>query len=503
MPDTSNTSANAPTADEFDVVVIGGGPAGENAADFAIRGSDRTAAIVETELIGGECSYYACMPSKALLRPVDVVHTAEHLGGVTGARLDRAALLARRDDWVSHYDDSGQADWAEQAGITVLRGRGRITGDRTVSVDPADSGAGDPHDGESGDSGAEGDSAARGDRRAARTVRARQAVVIATGSTAVIPDPFTDLNPWTSRDATGIVEVPDRIAVIGGGVVACEAATWLAALGATVILLVRGNRLLAAAEPFAGDAVADGLRAAGVDVRLDTAVRAAAREQVADTGLGKVHGGPVALTLDPGGSLTVDEVLVATGRRPATAGIGLETIGVDENALHGRTNGGELPGWLYTVGDVNGVAPLTHWGKYQGRQVGRLIAARADGGPEPGEPQHVPVPQVVFTDPQVAWVGQTEQQANDAGASVRILRAAYTSAAGAGLLRDDAAGTAQLVVDNDSGVLLGATFVGPDVAELLHAATIAIVGKVPVEALRDAVPSYPTASEVWLRLIDP
>lgn len=472
----------APSAavDEFDVVVIGGGPAGENAADFAIRNSDRTAAIVEAELVGGECSYYACMPSKAVLRPVDIVHTATHLGGVAGARLDRDSLLARRDEWVSHYDDSRQAAWAEQAGITVLRGHGRLTGERTVTVRPADGGP-------------------------ERTIRAREAVVLATGSTAVIGDPFTALRPWTSRDATGIVEVPGRVAVIGGGVVACEAATWLAALGSVVTLLVRGERLLERAEPFAGEAVVKGLRDAGVDVRLNTSVRAASRPDAADTGLGRMHGGPVELTLagEAGGTLTVDEVLVATGRRPAIDGIGLDSIGVAPQALHGLTHGGELPDWLYTVGDVNGQAALTHWGKYQGRQVGRLIAARATRAPEPQAAQQVPVPQVVFTDPQVAWVGRTEQQATDAGASVRTLRAAYTSAAGAGLLRDDAAGTAQLVVDNDSGVLLGATFVGPEVAELLHAATVAIVGQVPLEVLRDAVPSYPTASEVWLRLIDP
>lgn len=459
---------------EFDVIVIGAGPTGENVADYAIRHTDRTAALIEGELVGGECSYYACMPSKALLRPIDIAETSQHLQGLSPAALDRSQLLARRDSWVSDYDDASQVRWADRAGITVVRGRGRLSGEREVTVDGPD-----------------------GSRR----LTAREAVVLATGSVPVIPDELADVRPWTSRDATGVREVSERIAVIGGGVVACEAARWLAALGAEVTLLVRGDRLLARAEPFAGEQVADGLRAAGVDVRFGVRVTGASRGE-GSSELGRPHGGPVTLTTaasdDDGTEFLVDEVLVAAGRRPATDGLGLETVGLTPEDLQGRTHGAPLPAWLFTVGDVNGVASLTHWGKYQARLVGRLIEADAGGCRVPETPEDVPVPQVVFTSPEVAWVGVTSA---DAGDGARTLDASYTSAAGAALLRDGATGQARLVVDADDR-LIGATFVGPDVAELLHSATVAIVGRMTIAQLRHAVPSYPTASEVWLRLLE-
>jgi dihydrolipoamide dehydrogenase len=459
---------------EVDVIVIGGGPAGENAAQYAVQGRDATAVIVEAELLGGECSYWACMPSKALLRPLDVAATAAHLQGLSTPALDRDALLARRDTWVSGYDDAGQVSWAEGAGLDVVRGRGRLTGERTVEV-------------------------TTGTGRT-EVLTAREAVVVATGSVAVVPEAFSTARPWTSRDATGIREVPDSIAVVGGGVVACEAARWLAALGARVTLLVRDRRLLSRAEEFAGELVADGLRGAGVDVRLQTSVTAVDRPDARDTGVGRVHGGPVTLTLD-GTSLEAAEVLVATGRRPALDGLGLEAVGLTPDDLQGRTDGGPLPAWLSVVGDADGIAPLTHWGKFQARRVGAAIAARAAGRELRATPAG-PVPQVVFTDPQVAWTGPTQAQAQAAGEEVRVLDADYASAAGVGLLRDDASGRARLVVRQRDDVLLGATFVGPEVAELLHAATVAITAGLTLDTLRAAVPSYPTASEIWLRLLE-
>jgi dihydrolipoamide dehydrogenase len=447
----------------WDVVVIGGGPAGENAADYAIRDSDRTAVIVEAELLGGECSYWACMPSKALLRPLDVAAAANHLGGLRPTvDVDPEALLARRDSWVSQYDDSGQVDWAKGAGIDVVRGRGRLAGERRVEVTAEDG--------------------------TTRVLEARHAVVLATGSVPVVPSVLAALNPWTSREATGVTEVPARLAIVGGGVVACESARWLRALGAEVTMLVRGDQLLAHAEPFAGELVRQSLGDAGVIVRSGVEVTGAER-----------HDDRVVLDLG-GETLEVDEVLVAAGRRPATDGLGLDVLDLTDDDLHGRTSGGNLPDWLHTVGDVNAEAPLTHWGKHQARHVGRLVAARAEGREEPvmGD---APVPQVVFTDPQVAWVGLTEAAARDAGVEVTVRDADYTSASGAALLRDDAAGQARLVLDADE-VLVGATFVGPEVAELLHSATVAIVGGLDVATLRRAVPSYPTASEVWLRLLE-
>ncbi len=459
-------------AETYDVVVIGAGPAGENVADYAIRGSSRTALLIERELVGGECSYYACMPSKALLRPLEVRAAAMHLGGLPAqVPLDVPALLARRDTWVSGYEDGGQVKWATGAGIEVARGTARLAGERRVLVTGANS---------------------------TREVMARQAVVVASGSVPVIPSMFATLHPWTSRDATGVVEVPSSIAVVGGGVVAVEAARWLAAIGADVTLLVRGDRVLERFEEFASDLVAEGLRGIGVDVRLGAHVASAARLDAADTGLGRVHGGLVRLELD-GGTHEFAEVLVATGRRPATDDLGLETVGVTtEDFARPETR----PEWLYAIGDASGEPALTHWGKYRARVVGEAIAARAEGRPVPEAPADLPVPQVVFTEPQVASTGLTEDQARARGLQVEVVDAPMTGAAGYGLLRDDASGQARLVLEAGTGRLLGATFVGQEVAELVHAATVAVVGGLTAEQLWHAVPAYPTASEIWLRLLE-
>ncbi len=458
-----------------DVVVIGAGPVGENIAQYATEESGLTAVLVEGELVGGECSFFACMPSKALLRPLEVIDAAQHLGGVSGAHLDVAGLLRRRDEWVSHYDDASQVVWATGAGLDVVRGHGQITGDREVTVSDGD--------GEI-------------------VLQARHTVVLATGGEPVVPDVYAGCSPWGSRDATGVVEIPDRIVVIGGGVVACEAAVWLSALGSTVTMVVRDSRLLARVEPFASQLVHDGLRARGVDIRLGASVTDCSRESPSDTGLGRIHGGPVTVTFD-GGEVVADEILVAVGRRPRLLDVGLDAVGLStDDVLADR-----LPEWLVAVGDASGEAALTHWGKYRARVLGAEIAGRArgqaaaEGGTWRG-PDVVPVPQVVFTSPQVAAVGMTEAQAREQGHDVAIAKVPWSAAAGAALLEDDAEGAAQIVVDARTHFLLGATFVGPEVAELVHAATVAIVGAVPTEVLRHAVSSYPTASELWLRLLE-
>ncbi len=481
-----DTAPAAPDAElTVDVIVLGGGPVGENVAQYATEGTDLTAAIVEGELLGGECSYYACIPSKALLRPLAVADAAAHLPGISRPPLDRDALLARRDAWVSRYDDSGQVSWAEGAGLQVVRGHGRIVGEREVLVE--------------GPEGTEGP--------AGRTrLRARRAVVIATGSTPTVPPPLRDLAPWTSRDATGVREVPGELVIIGGGVVAVEAATWMAALGSRVTLLVRGSSLLTGLEPFAGEHVRDALQELGVEIRFGATAVAGEREGAAPTGpgreLGRLHGGRVRLEIeadDGRETVEADEVLVATGRQPRLDDVGLGTIGL---AAEDMAPGAPLPEWLHAVGDASGEAPLTHWGKYRARVIGQAIRAGASGEVLEPVPEEVPVPQVVFTDPQVTAVGLTESAAQEAGHDVVTAQVPFGGAAGSSLLRDDVTGTAQIVVDRGSGLLLGATFVGPDASELLHAATVAIVGGVPVHVLRHAVPSFPTASELWLRLLE-
>lgn len=455
---------------EYDVVVIGGGPVGENAAQYAVEGTDMTAAIIEHELLGGECSYWACMPSKALLRPVAVAAVTADLPGVSTAHVAPKALLERRDDWVSHYDDAGQVSWAEGAGLAVVRGSGRLAGERTVRVASP-----------SGDD---------------VLVTARQAVVIATGSEPVVPEMYADALPWGSRDATGVVDVPDRLVIVGGGVVACEAAIWMSALGSSVTLLARSG-LLGRSEPFAGEAVLEGLRQRGVTVHIGCEVTGVRREDAAATGIGRIHGGAVTVSTSRG-DVEADELLLAVGRSPRLDSLGLESVGLSPSDV----TAGRLPAWLHAVGDASGGAPLTHWGKHQARVVGARIAARAAGEVAWEPDREAPVPQVVFSDPEVASVGLTEAEAREAGHAVVVSRVPTSAASGTGLLRDHVAGHSQLVVDAQSRLLLGATFVGPEVAELVHAATVAIVGDVPVHVLRHAVASYPTASELWLRMLE-
>jgi pyruvate/2-oxoglutarate dehydrogenase complex dihydrolipoamide dehydrogenase (E3) component len=463
------------SAEEVDVVVIGAGAVGENVADYAHR-SGLTTALVETELVGGECSYWACMPSKALLRTGHAVAAARRLRGVT-AEFDPASVLKRRDTIAHDWDDSSQVGWAEGAGIAVVRGRARLTGERAVSV-TTDHGE--------------------------QTLRAHHAVVVCTGSTPVRPPiPGVDtVHTWTSRDATSAHAVPRRLGVLGGGVVGCELSQAWRRLGSEVLLMVRGYRLLESMEPVASDHVTAALREEGVDVRLGQGLDAVAR----------ADDGAIALTVGDE-TIVVDELLLATGRRPNVDDVGLDTVGLHPDGALKVDDSGLVQGvegqWLYAAGDVTGRAPLTHQGKYDARIVGATIGARAKGGPVDTSPwgehaataDHAAVPQVVFTDPEVAFVGRTAEQARAAGLDVRVLDLPI-AVAGSTIQADDYDGAVRMVVDEAREVIVGLTFVGQDTAELLHAATIAVVGEVPLSRLWHAVPAYPTLSEVWLRLLD-
>ncbi|MBE7701957.1 NAD(P)/FAD-dependent oxidoreductase [Oerskovia sp. Sa1BUA8] len=490
------------TPDEtFDVIVIGGGPVGENAADRASR-TGLSVAVVEAELVGGECSYWACMPSKALLRPGAALAAARAVPGIEASPvLDPAPILARRDEMVSHWDDSGQVQWLDGAGISLVRGLGRLVGSRLVEVSPEDP------------------DADVDDLPETRLLAARHAVIVATGSVPVLPDTpgLAETDPWSSREATSVQDVPTSIVILGGGVVGVEMATAFHDLGSEVTLLSRGH-LLGRSEPFAGEAVAAGLKGIGVDVRLGVSVTGAT--SLPDGGARLTYDGPQGK-----GSVAAAQVLVATGRVPRTMDLGVDVVGLEPGKALAVDDQMEVQGvdggWLFACGDVTGRAATTHQGKYEGRVVGDVVAARfgrttpeeaaaAGAGGEPPEPwsryaataDHGARTQVVFSRPEVASVGLTEAEARKAGIAVKAVSYRLGSVSGAVLVAEGYEGTAQIVVDTDRQVIVGATFVGPDAAEMLHAATIAIVGQVPLARLWHAVPAYPTISEVWLRLLE-
>jgi dihydrolipoamide dehydrogenase len=444
-----------------DAIVVGAGPAGEVCAG-RLAGHGLKVALVERELVGGECSYFACMPSKALLRPGELVDEAERVPGVRLAEppLDPPRVLARRDEVIHNLDDSGQLPWLEERGIELVRGQARLDGERRVRV---------------------------GDE----VLEARRAVVIATGSSAVIPPipGLAEVAPWTNREVTTAKAVPGRLLILGGGVVGVEMAEAYAALGASVALVEAVPRLIMREEEFAGDEVADGLRAHGVEVRLGSKAVGASRGER-----------QVRLELEGGEALTGDELLVAVGRRPNTAELGLETVGLEPGKnveVDDRLRAGDRE-WLYGIGDVNGRALLTHAGKYQGGVAADVIAGRDVRATSDG----VVSPRVIFTDPQVAAVGHTVASAEEAGLSVRAVDQPTGSVAGSSFRGHGAPGTARLVLDESRGVIAGATFTGPETAELLHAATIAFVAEVPLDRLRHAIPAFPTRNELWLRLLE-
>jgi len=447
----------------FDVVVIGAGPAGEVAAGRAAEHGLKVA-IVEDRLVGGECSFWACMPSKALLRPYEALAEVKRIPGaqeaVTG-ELDVAAVLARRDEIIHDLDDGAQLPWLNDRGIELIRGRGRITGERTVTVDGEE-------------------------------LVATKAVFLATGSLPMMP-PIDGLDAidgaWTNREATTAKQIPESMVVMGGGVVGVEMSQAFQTLGCQVTLIEGARRLLPKEEEFACVQLTEALEGLGVNIR--TGRKATKVHQDGDT---------ITVTMDDGSTAQGEKLLVALGRTPTTKDVGIETLSLEPGKPVHVDARMRVPGheWLYAIGDVNGRTLFTHMGKYQARLAvddllghTHVLAHGADGPLSP---------RVVFTEPQVAAVGHTTESAKEAGLEIEVIETSTSGNAGGSFYGRNAPGTMRWLVDKERQLVVGCTITGAEVADFLHAATIAIVGEVPLATLRHAIPSFPTRSETWLKL---
>jgi pyruvate/2-oxoglutarate dehydrogenase complex dihydrolipoamide dehydrogenase (E3) component len=474
---------------DYDVVVIGSGPSGREVSLHSAK-NGFSVALIESNLVGGDCAYYACIPSKALLRPPEALEEARQVEGARQAvagNLGIESVFSRRDTFVDHLDDANLTNMVEEGGAHILRGHGRLDGRKRVTVTSADG--------------------------VSISLIARHAVVLSTGSSPAIPDVpgLTEAKPWTSRNATSAKKVPQRLAIMGDGPVACEMADAWSALGAKITILSRHERILDRYEPFVGEQLSAAFAKRGISIRTKVNVTRVNRSGT---------NAPIEIQLDDGTTVDTDQLLVAVGRKPNTRDIGLETVGlkpqqwldVDDTCLVRGGLEGEND-WLYAVGDINHRALLTHVGKYQGRACAKAILAHAKGtsidddqsaewSQSVAKADHDMIPQVIFTDPQVASVGLTERDAKGLGLNTRSVDSDIGMLPGAQLKEEGYVGHARLVIDEDNQVIVGATFLGPEVSDLMHSATVAIVGRVTINRLWHAVPSFPTVTEVWTQLFE-
>jgi pyruvate/2-oxoglutarate dehydrogenase complex dihydrolipoamide dehydrogenase (E3) component len=438
-------------ADQFDAIVIGMGPGGETVAQQLIK-AGKSVAVVEKELIGGECPYWACMPSKTLLRPVDVRAEAAHAAGVSTPAVDWAKIRDYRDVVVGHLDDSTAVDRYRSDGATVVKGEGRLTGPGEVAVD--------------------------GDRLRARDI------ILGTGSRQAWPavEGLDQVTVWTNREATNLTEIPERALVIGGSAVAVELSTFLSRMGCRVTMVERGPRLLGREVSELGDLIAAHMVKDGIDVRLDCQARAARRE-----------GGDTVVELDDGTTERVDVIVLATGRE-LRSDLGLDAVGVPVGP-HGEVPVDQhcrVTEGLWAVGDVTGVALFTHMAMYQGRVVADNLLGR------PRVANYTGIPRVVFAEPEIAAVGLTTDAARRQGVDVTTAQVNLPEVIHRPeTYETEPSGTLELIADRKRRVLVGAWAVAPLAGEWIHTAALAIRAEVPIDVLLDGIAQFPTYNEAY------